>query len=497
MIPFEKQFLMRFMNKKRILDIGCGSGFRTSRLAKPGLKVYGIDVSGENINKARSRYGDVIFKTMNSEEMGFPRDCFDKVYAIDVLEHVDNITKTLKETRRVLKVGGQFIVLVPAEKSEKWLLKLRPTFHKEIHHVRIFKNGELQNKMDKLGFDVTKKSQRDFLKHAELYYSFKTKNSSKSQLDIGSWDDSFLSMVMHALVSSFDPYWVFNTPIKYVPIWIITLPLGALINLFGNRIFPKSVYFEFVKRHRGGKKVQNIKDVYHERLVPDMVPWYHKQMYYDHIDRYNFAKKYVQGKKVLDVACGTGYGCVMLAEAGASSVVGIDNSKDTISYAKSRYSHKKVTYKVGDATQLKVRGDSFDTVVSFETLEHVRHYRKYLKEVVRVLKKDGEFIVSTPNKILATEEANPFHLKEFELKEFRKLMSSYFTEGVVLYGQKPIHLKYIKFVGSAIDRLPPGRFRWFIDTGLKIFFRGSKVLPLEKFKFGFTPSIFVVVCRKG
>lgn len=233
---------------KRILDIGCGTGYRTSKLkTSPNIKVVGIDISKQNIAQAEKRYLDIQFRVMSAEKILYPDNYFDEINAVDVLEHIDNLKLAIKEIVRVLKVGGKFNILVPGEKSEEWLLKIRPTYFQEIHHVRVFKSGELEKMFNKMGLFMKKHQRCNFLQHLELFYFFKTQNTSLSQLEIGNWRNNWLSILVHATVSMFDPYWVFHSPLIFIPLWVFTVPLGFVINFFGNRIMPKSIYYEFIK----------------------------------------------------------------------------------------------------------------------------------------------------------------------------------------------------------------------------------------------------------
>lgn len=233
---------------KLILDIGCGTGYRTYQLSKTHHnKVIGIDISKENIKLAKQKYPQLDYKEMNAEKIEFKNNTFDCIYAIDVLEHVDNLETVLKEIGRVLKRKGKLIVIVPGEKSEKWLLQLRPSYFKEIHHVRIFKNNQLEAFLKEYGLQLLIKKPKNFIQHVELYYFFKVSQESTSQTEIGKWNDNVISIFVHAFISSFDPYWVFHTPLKYIPVWFITLPLGAIINYVGNKRMPKSIYYEFIK----------------------------------------------------------------------------------------------------------------------------------------------------------------------------------------------------------------------------------------------------------
>ncbi len=232
----------------KILEIGCGQGFNTQMLAKNKKNdVIGIDLSKNDIKIAKKRYPTVHFEAMNAEKLKFLDNSFDKIYAMDVLEHVDSIQKVAKEISRVLKKKGILVVNIPFYKSEKWLSKVRPTYFKEIHHVRVFKEKELEEVLEKQGLYVKKKSRRGFIQHIELYILLKRKVKSKTQLSIGSWRDNIFTKSVHAMVLYFEPL-VLSTPLVYIPIWIITIPLGYVINFFGNLVFPKSYYYEFIKK---------------------------------------------------------------------------------------------------------------------------------------------------------------------------------------------------------------------------------------------------------
>jgi 2-polyprenyl-3-methyl-5-hydroxy-6-metoxy-1,4-benzoquinol methylase len=123
----------------------------------------------------------------------------------------------------------------------------------------------------------------------------------------------------------------------------------------------------------------------------------------DHVARYRFACAYVQkGMRVIDAACGIGYGSKMLAEAGAE-VAGFDISPDAIAWGAQHYAHENVALQVADCLALPVAPNSVPLFVSFETVEHVPD-APFLAEVLRVLAPGGRFIASTPN-----QDLMPFH----------------------------------------------------------------------------------------
>ena len=156
-------------------------------------------------------------------------------------------------------------------------------------------------------------------------------------------------------------------------------------------------------------------------------------VYAEHVARYGFAAQFVRGLRVLDVACGTGYGGEMLLSAGAKSVVAVDYAIDSLRYAlKNRISASQALV-VGDAESLPFEDASFDAVTSFETIEHLPDPLGFLRELRRVLVADGVLILSTPNR-LTSDGTNPFHLREFAAEELLALLKQQF-QNVRLFPQ--------------------------------------------------------------
>lgn len=173
-------------------------------------------------------------------------------------------------------------------------------------------------------------------------------------------------------------------------------------------------------------------DQYTERMVPESA---HARIFWDHIGRYRFAKDFVRGKRVLDIACGEGYGAAGLAKAGAASVIGVDIAADACETARRKYG---LDARVGDAQQIPLPDQSVDVVVSFETIEHVDDPAGFVAECSRVLAPEGTLIISTPNRPVYSPEgtSNPFHRVEFSRSEFVDLLSREFHR-VRLYTQFP------------------------------------------------------------
>jgi SAM-dependent methyltransferase len=170
-----------------------------------------------------------------------------------------------------------------------------------------------------------------------------------------------------------------------------------------------------------------------ERMVPEAADTF---TFWEHIYRYAFACPLVAGKRVLDIACGEGYGAAALRSAGASSVIGVDISEEACLHAHQKYG---IETRVGGAEQIPLPDRSIDVIVSFETIEHVRNPARFVDECARVLASGGRLLVSTPNKDVYSapgKPLNPFHCSEMTEREFLALLAARFRR-VRLYSQRP------------------------------------------------------------
>lgn len=178
-----------------------------------------------------------------------------------------------------------------------------------------------------------------------------------------------------------------------------------------------------------------------EQVVEGGTP---ERIWQDHQARYDFSVPFVVGRRVLDAACGSGYGSAKLAARGASSVVGVDISERALGHARATYHHPNLRYLQADVTKLPFEDASVDVVTSFETIEHVDIAEGALAELTRVLIPNGILVVSTPNRIVTSPGKgrheppdNSFHRVEYTEAEFDALLSSKYRV-LGRYGQRAV-----------------------------------------------------------
>lgn len=217
------------------------------------------------------------------------------------------------------------------------------------------------------------------------------------------------------------------------------------------------------------------------------------ELWGEHRARYRFACQWVRGRRVLDVACGAGFGLQLLRQHGALAL-GAD--RDVRALAEARGVDSMAPLVRTDATRLPLADGSVEVVTSFETIEHVPDARALVSELRRVLQPGGTLILSTPNLAFGPPRLhqNPFHLREFTADELVALLRECFSQ-VVLYGQRPVaayryvpyllveqHLEPSALAWKLLNRLPFG-----VKNGLAERFSGRPFYPAET-DYAFSPE---------
>ncbi len=176
------------------------------------------------------------------------------------------------------------------------------------------------------------------------------------------------------------------------------------------------------------------------------------QVALEHLHRYALAQHLARGQRVLDIACGEGYGADMLAQV-AASVIGVDIDPVAVAHASATYRRSNLRFCQGSCTSLELPDASIDLAVSFETLEHHADHDGMLAELQRVLVPDGVLIISTPDRRHYSDElnfTNAYHVRELYAQEFFELILRHFP-CAAFFGQRVVYGSLVAPIQGAAD----------------------------------------------
>lgn len=169
-----------------------------------------------------------------------------------------------------------------------------------------------------------------------------------------------------------------------------------------------------------------------ERTLPDVPEenyWYRR-----HLVVYEWIAARTRGQRVVDMACGEGYGSDVLARA-AATVVGVDANPEAHEHARLRYVRPNLRF---ERDLVESFAEPSDAVVFLQTIEHVQDPGAILEHFKSMLGDTGTAFVSTPNLLTlappgAEKSDNPWHVHEYRAEEFRRLCEDHFST-VELFG---------------------------------------------------------------
>ena len=163
--------------------------------------------------------------------------------------------------------------------------------------------------------------------------------------------------------------------------------------------------------------------------------------------------------RVLEIGTGTGYGIDIIAP----------NVEHFVTMDKTRSEElgaipANVEFKEGVVPPIPFADESFDYVVSFQVIEHIKRDKEFVREVHRVLKKGGKFIVSTPNRPMSLTR-NPWHVREYTAEQFSQLLCLFAdVEALGVGGNERVWSYYEKNRESVrrITRFDILRMQWWM-----------------------------------
>ncbi len=171
---------------------------------------------------------------------------------------------------------------------------------------------------------------------------------------------------------------------------------------------------------------------------------------------YYEAAQRVEGK-VLEIGTGSGYGVEVIAPH-TTQFITLDKHR-----TQGLHLPPHAEFREAKVPPLPFADGEFDTVISFQVIEHIKQDQEFVREVARVLKPGGRFIVSTPNRPMSLTR-NPWHIREYNGEEFHALLAQAFfaVEKMGVEGNERIMAYYEKNREGVerITRFDPLRLQW-------------------------------------
>jgi len=164
---------------------------------------------------------------MRAESLEFADGAFDRVESFHVLEHVDDFGAALSEMARVLKPGGTLVAEVPAPALERKLLALDPGYHKKAGHKRVVTPELMAEGARSCGLELKRRVNVDGVLGWWVVNSYRSGRFIQS--DVGEIPGS--SATVLKLLRYFSPKIFRHRKLRWIPLWIIGIPLGWAINL--------------------------------------------------------------------------------------------------------------------------------------------------------------------------------------------------------------------------------------------------------------------------
>ncbi len=163
-----------------------------------------------------------------------------------------------------------------------------------------------------------------------------------------------------------------------------------------------------------------------ERVIPRLMKP-SNQLLQEHISRYKFAAGFAKGR-VLDIACGVGYGLKIIQEEATlpiNQLIGVDMDSASISYAIENYWQEGMDFFEGDALDISLveKIGTFDTIISMETIEHLKEDELFVQNLAKLIKPGGITIISTPfGQGRGIPCSNPYHVHQYMEEEFVQIL---------------------------------------------------------------------------
>jgi 2-polyprenyl-3-methyl-5-hydroxy-6-metoxy-1,4-benzoquinol methylase len=192
---------------------------------------------------------------------------------------------------------------------------------------------------------------------------------------------------------------------------------------------------------------------------------------------HELATKYLLSEDcILEIGCGTGHGSMLIGQRlGNYLYYGCDVAFSALEFASKRYGIERNNWISANGENLPFKDNQFDAVICLEVIEHIENPGKLLRDIFRVLKKEGKLLISTPNRSIAGEPTGAYHLKHYTYPELKKLLKKANFEVIKSYGIN--------------GRFPPPFCK--LSSGLSKYLIAKSTLLIELYFWAFKPFPFL------
>ena len=209
-----------------------------------------------------------------------------------------------------------------------------------------------------------------------------------------------------------------------------------------------------------------------ERTLPDVPEenyWYQR-----HVAAYRWVAERCGGQRVVDLACGEGYGSAILADR-AQLVFGVDANPEAHEHARLKYRNDNIAFRRALVEEFD-EGAPYDAIVFLQTIEHIQDPEWLLERLASRLEPGGIAYVSTPNRLTlappgTSRSDNPWHVREYDAVEYRELVEPHFSSvellGLHHVGRLRLHQAAVRVGWDRVHRaigLTDRFYRWFVPA---------------------------------
>jgi SAM-dependent methyltransferase len=209
-----------------------------------------------------------------------------------------------------------------------------------------------------------------------------------------------------------------------------------------------------------------------ERTLPDVPEenyWYQR-----HVAAYRWVAERCRGVRVVDLACGEGYGSAILAER-AEWVAGVDANPEAHEHARLKYRRENLSFRRALVEEFD-EDAPYDAIAFLQTIEHVEDPGALLQRIASLLTPEGCAYISTPNRLTLAppgeeRSGNPWHVREYDPAEYRELVEPHFSSvellGLHHAGKLRLHEAAVRFGWDRVHktlRLTRRFYDWFVPA---------------------------------